>query len=128
MNDQERRLYKRFDTDQSIQFLHNGDDPLAAQAINISLAGLQARCDRWTINQLSPGLERITTGQPVELRVRFDLPAPNAKQGAFTVDVRCRAVGLRRLSEDEYQLSLTYTFFEGDGYHDLEKYIDYHSA
>lgn len=122
----ERRLYKRFESDQPVTFIKSGGESLPARAANISLAGIQVHCDRWTITQLSPGLERIASGQPVELIVKFELPA-QGKRPAIPVQATCKAVALRRLSEDEYQLSLTYTFFEGTGYHDLEKFIDFHS-
>lgn len=119
----ERRLYKRLITEKPVQFVLDSGDTLDATGMNISLGGMQVRCPRWVVSELTPSPERIARGKPADIRIRFQL-VPQQGKPPVTIDVRCHAVALRRLSEEEYQMSLTYVFFDGTGYHDLEKFID----
>lgn len=119
----ERRLYDRLDQSQPVTFVLPNGETLEASGENISLGGMQVRCPRWVIAELTPSPDRIARGQPIDLRIRFELPSRKNKP-AIVIDVRCHAVALRRLSEDEYHISLTFSFFEGNGYNDLEAFID----
>lgn len=123
----ERRLYKRLTTEQPVEFVLENGGTLEARARNISLGGMQVRCPRWVVGELTPSPDRIARGQPVDIRIRFQL-RPQENKPPVNIEVRCHAVALRRLSEEEYQMSLTYVFFEGTGYHDLEKFIDQHAT
>ncbi|HET9679219.1 MAG TPA: PilZ domain-containing protein [Gammaproteobacteria bacterium] len=119
----ERRLYERIDRIKPVTFLMPNGESLEATGENLSLGGMQVRCPRWLIAELTPSPDRIARGQPVDLRVRFELPVEKNKP-PVTIEARCNAVALRRLSEDEYHISLTFSFFEGNGYNDLEAFID----
>lgn len=123
MQELDRRLYKRFSAPQPIELVAPNGKTFEGRSINISLAGMEVRCDRWTLSQLIPPNERQPNGQPPELKARFELPVfPN--KSPVEIRARCRVLAMRRLSEEEYQINLNYVFFDGTGYHDLEKFID----
>ncbi|HLU62479.1 MAG TPA: PilZ domain-containing protein [Gammaproteobacteria bacterium] len=117
----ERRLYKRFDTDIPVEIITETEAIHSARGVNISLAGMQLRCDREALRDVAPRGEKTTPDQSPAARLRFNLPSPGEQP---LIEVDCRIVLVRRVSEREYHLHIQYEFFQGNGYNQLEDYVD----
>ena len=117
----ERRLYKRFETDSAVEIITENGAAHEARALNISLAGMQLRCDRDAMREIAPKGEKTTPDQSPVVRVRFALPGPGAPS-AIEADVR--VVLVRRISERGYHIHIQYDFFQGNGYNELEDFVD----
>lgn len=116
----ERRLYKRFETDSPVEILAEGGAAYHARCLNISLAGMQISCDRDTVYGIAPKVEKTTPDQSPVARIRFDLPRNHGPR----VEADCRIVLVRRVSEREYHVHVQYEFFQGNGYNELEDFVD----
>lgn len=117
----ERRLYKRFDTDSPVEVLAEGGAVYDARCLNISLAGMQLKCDRDTVHGIAPKGEKTTPDQSPVARVRFALPRAGDQH---PVEADCRVVLVRRISERDYNVHVQYEFFQGNGYNELEDFVD----
>lgn len=117
----ERRLYKRFDTDSPVDIISEEGAGYQARAMNISLAGMQLRCDRDTVKDIAPRGEKTTPDQSPVARVRFALPRAGDRP---EIEADVRVVLVRRISEREYHVHLQYEFFQGNGYNELEDFVD----
>lgn len=117
----ERRLYKRFETDSTVEVIAESGAAHKARAMNISLAGMQMTCDRDTVRDIAPKGEKTTPDQSPLARLRFALPRPGEKS---EIEADCRVVLVRRVSEREYHVHVQYEFFQGNGYNELEDFVD----
>lgn len=118
----ERRIYKRFDTDLPVIIMPDSGDRLECRASNVSLAGMEVRTDRWAVSLICPKGEKTTPDQSPVVRMQLDLPTTEGETRSITVD--CRIIIVRRVSEQEYYLHIQYEFFQGNGYDELEEYVD----
>jgi len=117
----ERRLYKRFETDSAVEIITENGRQHEARALNISLAGMQLRCDRDVMSEIAPKGEKTTPDQSPVVRIRFALPRAGDKPQVHA-DVRVMLV--RRVSERDYHIHVQYEFFQGNGYNELEDFVD----
>lgn len=117
----ERRLYKRFETNTPVAIHAERGGAYDARCLNISLAGMQLSCDRDTVQDVAPKGEKTTPDQSPVARIRFTLP----RAGEPTeIEADCRIVLVRRVSEREYHVHVQYEFFQGNGYNELEDFVD----
>jgi hypothetical protein len=93
-----------------------------AITVNLSPAGIQIACDRFTVNSILPLSQRRLprNTRVVEVRLRF----PESSGMPDVIDARCRAVFSRRVAENEYRIGLQFQSFEGDDYQKLEHFLD----
>lgn len=117
----ERRLYKRFETDSAVEIIAEDGSVHQARAMNISLAGMQLSCERDTVREIAPKGEKTTPDQSPIARMKFALPRAG---GQSEIEADCRVVLVRRISEREYQVHVRYEFFQGNGYNELEDFVD----
>ncbi|HEX7029154.1 MAG TPA: PilZ domain-containing protein [Gammaproteobacteria bacterium] len=117
----ERRLYKRFETNSPVEILAEGGGTFEAVCLNISLAGMQVSCDREVMRDVAPKGEKTTPDQSPVVRLRFNLPRAGDKS---EIEADCRIVLVRRMSEREYHMHIKYEFFQGNGYNELEDFVD----
>ena len=117
----ERRLYKRFETDSPVEIVAENGNTHEARALNISLAGMQLRCDRDAVREIAPKGEKTTPDQSPIVRVRFNLPRADDKP---RIEADVRVVLVRRISERGYHVHVQYEFFQGNGYNELEDFVD----
>jgi len=117
----ERRLYKRFETDTAVEIVSESGMPCEARALNISLAGMQLRCDRDALREIAPKGEKTTPDQSPVARLRFALPRAGDRS---EIEADVRVVLVRRVSEREYHVHVQYEFFQGNGYNELEDFVD----
>ncbi|HEX7046507.1 MAG TPA: PilZ domain-containing protein [Gammaproteobacteria bacterium] len=117
----ERRLYTRFETNSPVEILAEGGDVFDALCLNISLAGMQLSCDRDVMRGIAPKGEKTTPDQSPVVRLRFVLPRAGDKP---EIEADCRIVLVRRVSEREYHVHIKYEFFQGNGYNELEDFVD----
>lgn len=117
----ERRLYKRFETDSPVEIVAENDNTHEARALNISLAGMQLRCDRDAVREIAPKGDKTTPDQSPIVRVRFNLPRADDKP---RIEADVRVVLVRRISERGYHVHVQYEFFQGNGYNELEDFVD----
>ncbi|HEX6930139.1 MAG TPA: PilZ domain-containing protein [Gammaproteobacteria bacterium] len=117
----ERRLYTRFETDSAVEIIPESGAAHEARALNISLAGMQLRCDRDALREIAPKGEKTTPDQSPIARVRFSLPRAG---DVSEIEADVRVVLVRRFSEREYHVHVQYEFFQGNGYNELEDFVD----
>lgn len=117
----ERRLYKRFETGSAVEIIAENGAELEARALNVSLAGMQIVCDRDVVQVVAPKGEKTTPDQSPVVRIRFTLPRAGDRT---EIAADCRIVLVRRVSERDYHLHLQYEFFQGNGYNELEDFVD----
>ena len=118
----ERRIYKRFETDLPVIVQADSGDRLECRAMNVSLAGMEVRTDRYTVTQVCPKGEKTTPDQSPVVRMQLDLPTTDGSTRSIIVD--CRILIVRRVSQEDYHLHIQYEFFQGNGYDELEEYVD----
>lgn len=117
----ERRLYTRFETDSTVDIVTESGAVHEARALNISLAGMQLRCDRDAVREIAPKGEKTTPDQSPVVRIRFVLPRAG---DASLIEADVRVVLVRRFSERDYHVHVQYEFFQGNGYNELEDFVD----
>lgn len=117
----ERRLYKRFETDSAVEMFAEDGAEFSARALNVSLAGMQLVCDRDVVRAVAPKGEKTTPDQSPVVRLRFSLPRAG---DVSEIEADCRIVLVRRVSEQSYHLHVQYEFFQGNGYNELEDFVD----
>lgn len=117
----ERRLYKRFETNSPVEILTENGGKSEAVCLNISLAGMQISCDRDVMRAVAPKGEKTTPDQSPVARLRFALPRAGDKS---EIEADCRIMLVRRISEREYHMHIQYEFFQGNGYNELEDFVD----
>lgn len=118
----ERRHYPRIDTEHPAELLDGSGTPHPAHATNISLSGLQVRCDQKTALAFAPKGQATHPRDIPELRVRMSLPLKD--RSTVRVEARCKVISFRRVAADDFRFGLQYEFFEGRSYQALEAYID----
>lgn len=119
--DQERRLYRRYETALPVSLINEQGEALEAQTGNLSLGGVQVHCDRHTLSLIAPKGEKTTPDQAPMVRLKFRLPVVGGKEPEIEAD--CKVVLIRRFSEMEYHLHMQYEFFHANGYNELEDFI-----
>lgn len=118
--DKERRVFHRFGSQVPVSLLSESGETLSGRAADVSLAGMLVRCDRETLQAVAPKFDKTTPDQAPTVTARFDLTEENDS----AIEVDCKVVLIRRFSQSEYYLHLQYEFFKGNGYNELEDFID----
>lgn len=116
----ERRVFHRFETQVPVTLLSESGKTLSGRAADVSLAGMLLRCDRETLQAVAPKFDKTTPDEAPTVTARFELGGDQAN----SIEVDCKVVLIRRFSQSEYYLHLQYEFFKGNGYNDLEDFID----
>lgn len=118
----ERRIYKRFESDLPVIVHASNGERIECRATNVSLAGMELRTDRHAVMQIAPKSDKTTPDQSPVVRMQLDIPSPDGTTRSVTAD--CRILIVRRVSEQEYYLHIRYEFFDGNGYDELETWVD----
>lgn len=118
--DNERRVFHRFDSQVPVSLLSESGEKMTGRAADISLAGMLVRCDRETLQAVAPKFDKTTPDEAPTVTARFELSSSDET----AIEVDCKVVLIRRFSQAEYYLHLQYEFFKGNGYNDLEDFID----
>lgn len=121
-NTVERRIYKRFETDLPVIVQSDDGEQLEFRATNLSLAGMELRSDRWNVTRVVPKGEKLTPDQSPVVRTQLELPQADGGNRKIVID--CRIALVRRVSEQEYYLHMQYEFFQGNGFDELEQFVD----
>jgi hypothetical protein len=93
-----------------------------AITVNLSPAGIQIACDRFTVNSILPLSQRRVPSKTIEVDVRLRFPESSGMPDVIAA--RCRPVFSRRIAENEYRIGLQFMSFEGDDYQKLEHFLD----
>lgn len=113
----ERRQYPRVSADLPLE-VQCGDDQVRAAVCNLSCGGLEMSCDRWSADRLLPPGHQAFPGQPIAVRLRFQLPGEGDHVAAAA-----EIVDSRRLAQNEYRVRIRFTGFDGDGEARLERFV-----
>ncbi|NIM27808.1 MAG: hypothetical protein GWN21_15435 [Gammaproteobacteria bacterium] len=117
-----KRDYPRVPVHLPVEVSMSDGEVIHAITVNLSPAGIQIACDRFTVNSILPLSQRRVPSESREVDVRLRFPESSGMPDV--VDVRCRAVFSRRVAENEYRIGLHFESFEGDGYRKLEHFLD----
>ena len=118
--DQERRVNQRFELRTPVEFRGEGDSVAHGDITDVSLAGMMIRCDRNALRSIAPKYDKTTPDEAPRVRACFALPAAVAED----VEVDCKVVHIRRFSQSEYFVHLSYENFVGAGFDELRHYIE----
>lgn len=102
----DRRKYLRQSVKLSATLSVDSGDYYAVEVLNISLYGMQVQVDGWFIQQAIANAKQVTPRQPVNSRLKVDLPV--AGKNAEKLELDCDIISLNRRSQSIYVVSLRY--------------------
>ena len=115
----DRRKVARYMTKLDIDIILEDGTILPVQTHDISLDGLQFKCDSVIANEIEPrGLQSHSLDQ---LKVKVIARFPTNETEKFYAS--CKVIAARRLSQDEYLINLEFIAFEKNGSKVLQDYI-----
>lgn len=118
----ERRRSQRYAVDLPVDIVLQDGSVLPVVACDISLKGLQFRCDSWIADEIEP---RGIQNHPLDaIRVKAVTDFPDMGKYNSRLYARCRIVIARRLSEQEYMLGLEFIDFENGSDRLLERFVN----
>lgn len=118
----DRRLYPRIETDLPLTIFVADGAQHAGVICNVSRAGLQIGCDRWTATHIVPGTFQAVPGDPLEIDIQFQLPVPG--EPPCDVRTRCKVVGATRLAQNVYRVSVQYLDLDDRICEKLDKFVN----
>lgn len=121
---EEKRAFDRITIEHPLHIVGEDGSSLPAVAADISMTGLQIRCDTATMQRITPHGAETKSDHGVMVHVRVllpDLPDKESKLGLFA-----RVVVVRATGADEYRIGVQFTDYEPGSYDALEHYIDAH--
>ena len=117
----ERRSSHRFRVKLPVELILEGGTVLPVESIDISVKGLQFRCDSWVADEIEPrGIQNHPLDQ---IRIKAVTEFPGMDKYSSKLYARCRVVVARRLSQDEYLLGIEFIDFENGSDRLLERFI-----
>ena len=115
----DRRKVARYMTQLDIDIILEDGTILPVQTHDISLDGLQFKCDSVIANEIEPrGLQSHSLDH---LKIKVIARLPTSETEKFYAS--CKVIIARRLSQDEYLINLEFTAFEKNGSKVLQDYI-----
>ena len=105
-----RRRNTRVPFDQPVALVHGNSTVATALGADISIRGLQARCDRYTIDSLVRRDASLRGEASPHIDVHFRLPVGS---NLLKVDARCRLIYVVELDAGEHALGLHFEVLEG---------------
>ncbi len=116
----ERRKVVRYMTKLDIDIILQDGTILAVQTYDISLNGIQFKCDGLIADEIEPrGIQNYSLDQKT-IKVIAKLPT-NEQKKFYT---SCRIINARRLSQEEYMIGLEFFEFEKNSDKVLASYIN----
>jgi c-di-GMP-binding flagellar brake protein YcgR len=117
----ERRSCHRFKVKLPVELILEDGTVLPVESIDISVRGLQFRCDSWVADEIEPrGIQNHPLDQ---IRIKAVTEFPGMDKYSSKLYARCRVVVARRLSQDEYLLGIEFIDFENGSDRLLERFI-----
>lgn len=117
----ERRLYPRITTDLPLELETESGDPARAVVCNLSVGGIEIRCDRWCADRVLPSGHQAFPGQPIRVRMRWNLSAGDGSSEPVQADGEI--VVSRRISQNEFRIGIHVLKFQGDAEEKVEAYV-----
>jgi len=115
----ERRKVVRYMTMIDIDLVLENDSILSVQTHDISLNGIQFKCDSFIANEIEPrGLQSYSLDR---IKVKVITRFPTEDKQKFYAS--CKVITARRLSQEEYLLGLEFVDFEKNSEKILQNYI-----
>ena len=117
----ERRQSSRYEVQLSVDLVLENGNILTVTSQNISSSGLQIICDCWVTDEIEPrGIQSHAISHRrfkavTELSVGDELKKLYAN---------CRIMSVRRLSQEEYMLNLSFIDFENNTERTLDDFLD----
>ena len=117
----DRRQYPRIDTDIPLTISMGNGEQHVGVVCNLSRAGLQIGCDRWTATRMVPATFSAVPADPVQIEIQFQIPATD--EAAFDIKTLCKVVGATRLSQNVYRVSVQYVDLDDNVFRKLDRFI-----
>jgi len=114
-----RRRDKRIECDQKVLLLRSDDLTLQARATNISMAGLEIRCNQQVAEEVKPFWAPIKEGGGDSLSLKVCL-----NDGSKPLQLTCAVINMYRLSQDVFSFNLKFTPLEEQEQQQLEGFIN----
>ncbi|TAJ94455.1 MAG: PilZ domain-containing protein [Gammaproteobacteria bacterium] len=115
-----QRKYPRLALDEPATLVKANEEMVDVMIHDLSIDGLQIRCDRQTAGIIHPSGKFIKPGRGPLVRVRFKLQV-GLEPGE--VVARCRIFYLTGIGGNQFAFGLKFTGFAGNGAAEVERYI-----
>lgn len=116
----ESRAYPRISIDWPVTLMGGSGETVRGRASDITLSGLQVRCERSAVNSLHPGGAPITRENAPRVHVRLTLPL---RELPVQVTARCRLVHLTVLPGGDIALGLAFRSMKDEDFDHLMRYV-----
>jgi len=114
-----KRRDKRTEHEQQVLLCLDNELTLPAQSTNISMDGLEIRCDRKTAEKVMP------CGYPINLKKAGLLTLKVClKDGGEPLQVTCSVMNMYRLAQDLFCFNLKFTSLEEQSQQQLKGFIN----
>lgn len=116
----ERRCAHRYKAQLQVDLILADGAVLPVESCDISNHGLQFICDSWIADEMDPRGIQSHSLDHIQLKISTALPVEDENR----LYALCRVVAARRLSQDQYLVSLEFRDFEKDSDQVLVRYMD----
>jgi len=119
-NYEEKRKYQRIVVNCPVRLLLSGDRIIEVLAHDISLGGMQIRCDGEALQILQSEGKKPGQRTDSDFEINFVLPLGDKRENIF---LRCKLIYIAELEGDIYAIGLQFTNIEGDNRRTLKRFI-----
>ena len=117
----ERRQVKRYKIELDIDLVLEHGAILPVKTLNLCQHGLQFRCDGLTVNEIEPRGIQSHPLDHLKMKVVARLSVDNKDKKFYA---SCKVITARRLSQEEYMLSLEFFDYENNSEKIMHDYIN----
>lgn len=117
----ERRQSSRYAVQLAVDLVLDNGSIITVNSQNISSSGLQIVCDCWATDEIEPrGIQSHAISHR-RFKAVTELSVGDEMKKLY---VNCRIRSVRRLSQDEYMLNLSFINFEDNTERNLDEFLD----
>ncbi len=117
----ERRQVKRYSIELDVDLILENGTILPVKTLNLCQHGLQFRCDGLTVNEIEPRGIQSHPLDHLKMKVVARLPVDDKNKKFYA---SCKVITARRLSQEEYLLSLEFFDYEKNSEKIMRDYIN----
>lgn len=115
----ERRRFPRVEVELLGEMISANGEELPAAVDNISIGGIQLRCDAITALRMTPRGHLTSKGDRVDFDVRLQLDDGVSS----TLSVRCRVIFCHRVAQHDYRMGLEFIDLDTERSGRVEQFI-----
>ncbi len=118
----ERRHYMRYRISLRVQLISSDCLPMQFQTTDVSIAGWHFECDQWAAQHLTSNGELAMPATGKQFTARFKVPMESGEHRMLTL--MTKVVGMQRLAQDKYRVSMRFEHFGGKSHDLLQEFLE----